>query len=138
MICHDFILEAHPFFRSFSSLISFRGLILSRDTVSSNDLVKLECPSLLSNQLFVPFSGRIPIARAADLSLGFYYLGRRRIVLTIRDVITKDTVKVYLDFSSRTYPMGLLPGAVVTLRHLKQHVSRQGMILFCWFVLAIL
>jgi hypothetical protein len=107
--------------------VSLRGIILTRDTVVSDFN---QCPyprdRIPSHHMHIPHYGMIPIAQASALSLGYCYLGNRSMVLMVRDTVTADSVKMYLDFSTRAYPMGLLPGAVVTFRHLLHHVSRNG------------
>ena len=87
-----------------------------------------ECPSpdTPNDHLFLPHYGPIPKDQANVLSLGYQYLGQRTMVLTIRDVLTADCVKIYLNLSTRPYPLGLLPGAVVTFEHVQHHISKQG------------
>jgi hypothetical protein len=106
--------------------VSLRGIILTRDTVHSNDM-QCPFPSIPSGQMYVPRYGLISAVHASALGLGYCYLGNRSMVLTVQDILTADSVKMYLDFSTRTYPIGLLPGAVVTFRHLQQHISKQGL-----------
>ena len=87
-----------------------------------------QCPfvSVPSGHVYVPRYGPISRAQASAFALGYCYLGNRSVVLTIRDMSTADSVRLYLDFSGRPYPFGLLPGAVVKFRHLHQHISKQG------------
>lgn len=112
-------------YSSTNLLVSLRGVILSRETIVS-DLSECPFPAIPKGQVFLPHYGLVSSSIPVDLSLGCCYLGNRSVVLTVRDVSTDDNVKMYLDFRNRAYPIGLVPGAVVSFYHLQQHISRKG------------
>ncbi|XP_028406897.1 CST complex subunit CTC1-like [Dendronephthya gigantea] len=105
--------------------VSLRGIILTRETIVPDPR---HCPfsSVPEDLVFLPHHGLAPSSIPVDLALGSCYLGNRTVVLTVRDVSTDDTMKMYLDFRNRAYPLGLLPGAVVTFYEMEQHISRKG------------
>ena len=102
-------------------------MILERETITSDQNQAVQPhPGTSNGYIYLPQYGPIPRTQASCLSLGHCYLGQRTVVLTVRDVMTVDTVKIYLMFSTRPYPIGLLPGAVVAFQYLQHHVSKQG------------
>lgn len=112
-------------------LVSFRGVIDNRDNVVSNQSDQ-SCPfpTIPSGKMFLPHYGFISRSQALALSLGFCFLSSMQLVLTVRDIETADTVKVYIDLCTHHYPWGLVPGAVVTFLQVSNHTSKRGNIYF--------
>ena len=106
-------------------------MIVNRENVLSNQSDE-SCPfpTIPCGKLYIPHYGLISRSQAHGLSLGFCFLGTWQLVLTVRDIATADTVKIYMDLSSRSYPWGLIPGAVVTFLRVSNHISRKGNVYF--------
>ncbi|XP_077989324.1 CST complex subunit CTC1-like [Glandiceps talaboti] len=66
-------------------------------------------------------------------SLGVSTLNNKAIRLLVCDISTPDRLYIYLELDSVSYPMGLLPGAIVTFRNLNKCTSRKSNI-YCQYL----
>ncbi|KAI7852080.1 hypothetical protein BDC45DRAFT_514265 [Circinella umbellata] len=64
-----------------------------------------------------------------ELGVGTGQSGRNQLFFRVRQTDELDTVDIYMDAWNRTWPLGLIPGALVTFYHLVRKKSDAGLVM---------
>ncbi|XP_070542523.1 CST complex subunit CTC1-like [Ptychodera flava] len=109
----------------------------SSSTSDTSHQVSVKC-RVISRTFYTPDSKfRSIIVDDSDAekvtSLGVSTLDNRAVRLLVGDLSSPDTLFIYLDLDRISYPLALLPGAIVTFRYLNKCTSRKSNI-YCQYV----
>ncbi|KAJ1972721.1 hypothetical protein H4R35_004523, partial [Dimargaris xerosporica] len=104
-------------------LHSFRGKIISREVAPFFSWPKP--PTHDMNVVSTPSGLAIFSEQHAKLGVG---AGRQHLalVLTVQDLSTADTTRLYLNLTDHLYPLGLLPGTVIEVHRVSRKLTKQG------------